>query len=371
MTEANIWTALYCFVFYLFLFVTNYNKGVIKYADNRLTSSYKVFMLLCIGFFIVTHCMKGDFFHLMEKVKEYDFIYGTYNYGEAVYPIIAEFVNKNYFSFRIIVWGASLVLYLLTSKRMGLHPYNAAAILIITHAITFSYARATASMALYFFGASFLCKPCKRRLLGYLFGGAMICLSYFFHRSALVMILMTTMLLIPMNKWTILFMSAALFLFTAVFKDYFELLAYSSEIDDIMSRKLVNYSDRTLNTGIAAKLLSLFDYLSFLIPFFYCVKKIYFDRKTTAISSNIYRLCNITIGIVFVSFSFFLQGASFVTFYYRILYMSMIPLTIIVAYLWNNRVLSKKQFLFCLLPGIIYHFSQYMYSIYLANSGIS
>ena len=369
MTEASIWTALYCFVFYLFLFILNFKKGVINYRNTILSGPFVGFMLFLFGFFTVTHCMKGDFFHMMEKVYDYVYIEGSYNYGEVVYPIIGEFVHNNYFLFRVIVWGGSFLLFLLTAKRMKLNPYNAAALLILTHAITFSYARATASMAVYFFGLSFLCNPPKKRIFGYVFGITLILLSFYFHRSALAMIFLTVMLLVPLNKRTIILLLFFIFIIASLFKDYFETIAYSFDIDEVMQDKLQNYSDRSLNSGLAATLLSFFDYLSFLIPAFYCSKVIYFTNKYS-VPSYLKRLCGVAIGLVFTSFVFYLQGSSYITFYYRILYMSMLPLTFLMTYIWNNRLLIKKQFLLCILPGVFYHFSQYLYSIYLANLGI-
>lgn len=370
-TESSIWTGLYCLFFYLFILILNYRRGVVNYGKISATHSFRVIMLLLVCFFIITHCLKGDFFHLMEKVHDYVLIEGYYNYGEAVYPIIGDFVNNNYFLFRVIVWGGSFVLFLITSKRLDIDPYNAAMMLIMAHSIAFSYARASAAMALYFFGLSFLIKPAKHKLIGFIIGILLIVASVAFHRSALIMVLMTILLFVPINRWTITVFIVGFFILSGVFKEYFEIIAYSADIDDTVADKLQRYSERTINSGIASRMSSLFDYASFLIPSYISLVIILLNKKGRNIPIYYKKLNIISLGLVAVSVMFYFWGSSFVTFFYRILYMSMIPLTLSVCYMWNNRLITKKQMLICFLPGVFYNLFQYLYSVYLANMGIN
>lgn len=183
--EPTVGTSIYCLFFYLAILLANYKYGLKSPFTRSVSSSRIKWTLFFIGLFFITHCLKGDFFHMMEHVYDYSAISGAYNFGEEIYPQIGLFVGKNYLLFRTIVWGGAFALFCLTAKRMNVPVYYAAVLLLATHSVIFCYARATAAMAVYFFGLSFLCSPLKGKTwLSYIIGVFIIILSTEFHRSS-------------------------------------------------------------------------------------------------------------------------------------------------------------------------------------------
>lgn len=365
MEEASVWTSLYClFVFLVILWINYYDA--IKYPFvKRVSLKKKKWVYIFIAFFFITHCMHGDFFHFMESIRNYTYISGYHHYGEEIYQIIAKFVDKNYFLFRTIVWGGSFVLFCWTSRRFNVPVYYVAVFLFATQSITFAYARATAAMAVYFFGFSFLCKPLKKsKWLGYIVSILIIYLSWSFHNSALIMLIMTAIIMLPLRKWNIIAIVCVMPVFCFLLKDYLFIFAEETS-NEILSKKINTYTERELKNGIAAQIMNLFEYLSFYVPFIISSLQIFKKQIYPKVPLDIKNIYKVFFGLILVSSTFYLLGDTYVTFFYRILYMTMIPLSIIVVKLYQCGFMSRKQFYYCVIPGIINLILRYLYGIYL------
>lgn len=363
--EASVWTGLYCIIFYIILLFSNYKNSL---NTNTISSnnSSKGFVIFLIGFFIVTHCSEGDFFNMQIGVYDYWEMKGhTYDIvKEEIYSKIALFVQGNYFLFRIIVWGGAFVLFCLTAKRMRVSVYHAAVLLIITHSLIFSYARCTLAMAIYFFGLSFLCRPFKFKLLSYALGILLIFYSLEFHTSAIFMAIMTFMIFLPINRWSLILILILIPFVSFILKDYFYLIMSSDMIDEVVAEKMQTYVEREKIQGIAAKIISFFEYMSFYIPFLLTSITLFSKRMYKKCSKEIFLFYKLTIGLVLSTIAFMFMGDMFYTFQYRVLFMSMIPLTIIVTKLYQSQLMTRKYFKWCVYSGIIFLMSKYMYIIY-------
>lgn len=364
--EASVWTGLYCLLFYLIIVISNYRSGLKFPYQIPISSSKRRWTIFFIGFFIVTHCSNGDFFHLQESVYYYWKVRGnTWNItDEEFYSKLALFVEGNYFLFRIIVWGGAFVAFCWTAKRMEISVYYAAILLIATHSLIFGYARASLAMAVYFLGLSFLSKPSKSKLLSYCIGFFLIFLSLKFHNSAIIMIAMTLMLFVPMRKWNIILVLVLIPLIAVVFKDYFALIAFSDSTDEAIAKKIQNYSERELQHGISGIINMILEYTSFYLPFILTSIALFFKEGYKKCPVEILRFYKVAFGLVFVSIVFAFLGSSYITFVYRILFMSMIPVTLIVTKLYQIQLLSRKHLMWIVISGVAYLVYAYMYAIY-------
>lgn len=363
--EANIWTSIYCLFFYLYILTKNYKPGILHPYTKPISKHKKQVSLFLILFFVITHCMKGDFFHFMTYVHEYDFSPNAYNYGEPIYVEIGKLVDRNYFLFRCIVWGTAYLAFCWTSKRLKIPVYYSVIYLFCTYCITFSYARVTVAMAIYYLGFSFICEPPKRKtILGLLLGIILILCSTIFHNSAIIMALMTLIILIPLRKWVV-FMSIILIPYIAsLFKDYFLLFILVENTDETLSDKMIKYSIRETEQGISGLIINTTQYLSFYIPFILSGYCIIIKNKINEIPTSIIRLFKLSFGFVFAAIIFLSWGENFKTFYYRILFMTMLPLVLIITKLYKEGLISYKYFLLSAWTGIIYQILQYVYSLY-------
>lgn len=364
-TEASVWTSLYFVCFWLVIFCQNYPKGL--YARNTEKTNHRG-MLFLIAFFLITHSMRGDFFHLMEDVHEYDFSPNAYNYGEPVYIAIAKIVNRNYFLFRTVVWGGAFGLFCWTAKRMNVPVYSAAIFLILTHSVTFAYARVTAAMAVYFFGLSFLCNSVHRhKISSYLVGLLLIGLSTRFHTSAYIMVVSTLMLFVPLRKWTILAGVVCIpFCISLALNLLGEILF--SGMDETIARKIQVYATNNTHDeyGIAAKIIDVIGYASFYVPLIVSAICIFSKRNEGKIPSGIVRMFKVTFGLVLVSAVCGLMGEFFYVYFYRVLFMTMIPLSIITVKLYQGGGMSVKHFRYTCYAGLIFIGLRSLYDIYIS-----
>ena len=367
MTDATISTSLYCIIFYLFLVVLTYGHGItsLNTSSSFITRKEKISIFL-IGFLIVTHCLKGDFFHMMWAVKDYIFRPGYYNYGEDVYIWIGQIVEKNYFLFRVIVWGGAFITYCITARRMGVPVYFSAVLILLTHIVTFSYARATAAMAIYYLGLSYLCHPIQNKTsLSIIIGILLIYASTFFHNSAIMMVASTLMFVLPVKKWSIVLALVLIPLFANTIKDYFHQIILLGNEEDILIAKMQNYSERELERGVAALLITTFEYASFYLPFIISTIVLFRNRLYSQISNGIFSMYKVALGLLLGSFVFLFFGPSFITFFYRIMFMTMIPITLIIAKLHCDGYLSRRHLYWCIFPGLGFNIIRHLYDVYL------
>lgn len=365
MEEPSIWTALYCLVLYLVLLFSNYRTGLSKLYYSYPTEKKEKLSVVFIGFFCITACLNGDFFHFMEFVHNYVYVGGFHNYGEPVYQAIGYFVSNNYLLFRTIVWGGSFIAFCLTAERMGVSKYAAVILLFSSYLITFCYGRVTASMAVYFLGLSYLCSPARHKWMGYILGCVIIMNANVFHRSALIMMLMTVMLILPVRKWSVLLVIVAVPLIANILKGYFVDFAFAEETDEFLADKLQRYSEKERGGGAARLLINTLTYASFYVPLALSSITMFIKHKAEEIDPAIYKMFKVTFGLAYIATSFLLFGEIFITFFYRILNMTMIPLVIIVSKLYKDNMMSKRWFFYCYIPGVLCQIVRMLYMLYL------
>ena len=365
--EPSILTSLYCILMYSICVLYSYqlSKSWDIVTIRRFPSSSILLFVCFIGFFFVTNCMNGDFFHTMEKVHDYHPSVFSYYNGEPIYRVITSFVNNNYLLFRIIVWGGAFAVYCITARRMKIPLFMAVSIICVFYSVTFCYARVTAAMAVYFLGLSYFCYPNTNKWLGYIIGGLLIYLSLQFHTSALIMIVMTVMLFMPIKKWSIAIMIIVIPIIAVYFKDYFFLFALDEDTDEFISNKMLNYSERVVVTGIASRIINILRYASIYIPLFYCYRMIIRKTDKTHEDQSMLRLFKVTFGLAYVSITFLFFGETFYTFFYRILNMTIIPIALLLSKLYIDKRMSKRQFFNCLILGMLSQIVSYSYMIYL------
>lgn len=366
MIEHSMGTAFFCIAVYLLVFCLNYTRAI-KYpyicSVNKSTKQMQIFL---IGLIIVIFCKKGDFFHLMETVHGYNFTPGAYNYGEEVYLQLGKLLDRNYLLFRIVVWGGAFALYCWTAKRLKIPVYYAAMLLFCSYIVLFSYARATAAMAVYFFGISFLCKPIKnRKLISYIIGAIIIYTSWTFHNSAIVMIVITIILLMPLRKWSIALILIGIPFIATIAKEYFyAIMIIAEDSESAVGGRMAQYSQSERGSAISQTILRTFKYSSFYIPIIISTITIFTKNNIKKIPVHIIRLYKVAFGIIFMASIIYLFGASFYVMFYRVLYMAMIPVCLITTALYKEGYISKKQFKWCYTPGIIFCILDCIYDVY-------
>ena len=296
----------------------------------------------------------GDFYHYYIHV-----LFEDYSTMEPVYSIIGRLVGNNYLLFRLIIWGTAFFLFFQTAKRFGLDPYKTTYLLYLMFITVFDYARATLGMAFFFFGMSFLCVPSYRhRFLSYLLGYLFIFASVMFHRSLLFCVAISFIVFIPLNKKTIILFLIILALSIPVLNSILSYILSGSLITDVsINEKMAEYAQQE-----AIRQFSRYEwirrylhYATFFIPVIVCYFKLLGKEDQVSDPSRYHSMVMlflIAFGIqVLAVSSLILDLESFVLFY-RYLYMSMIPIVILLCYMRDEQLISSKLFMSIILLAL-------------------
>ena len=154
-------------------------------SSKRETSKSRIILAIILA---ITFCVfafwAGDYLHLMERYSQLQS--GFDWHIEDVYIFIAHNLGVYYHTFRLIIWGTTILLIALTYKRLNLRWDLTLFFCFTFYLLYLSYARVSLAMAMIFYGYSLMVKPFHRlKYLSLFIGTAMICCSVFFHRTAL------------------------------------------------------------------------------------------------------------------------------------------------------------------------------------------
>lgn len=365
-TECTTGLSIFFVFLYTLFVVVYYRKNVTKYSFQKDRGDFWMILFALVLIIIVAASSQSDWFNYQRSVKNYDFTPGTYHHTEPIYGFIIRIVNRNYLLFRIIVWGGAFLLVGLTFKRFEINQNVSIFLLITAYLLTFNYARATLAMACYFYGLSFLIKPTKGLGVWNLFLMAVFFFgAYSFHHSLLALVLLTVLVYLPLNKpYMIVIMLIGLPIIAMIMKDSFALVDVFEE--EAMSDKLEMYSN--IQKG-RMSLFGLFRYTiqygSFYVPI--VLDTIIIIKHYRQLDWPIIRLHRVMIATTVFSLAFLFMGFENQIMYYRFLYMTFIPITIISVYLLEHSLLKKRQYTAIVLFGMLNQLYTLLYAIYFQN----
>lgn len=369
-TEVTATLVAYCLFVYCLVCLLFFKKAINKkYQYSMGYNKSVVFLAFLFLLSVVTFCLSGDYFTYQQIVKEYN--PRIPSYGEAVYHHIIGFVNKNYLLFRIVVWGGAEFIAYQTFKRFHTNKFLSLFILYVLFIKTFFYARASLAMALYFWGLSFIIRPFLingTKLISKLIGVSIVVSSFLFHSSMAICILATIIILIPINKNTVrlIIVFILLILLNVNFLQTFVQSSILGVGNDYIINKMSGYSIKETETfNIIGCIRTTIDYCRFYLPLLF-IFLCFIEKKNKIILSKLKyanNLFKVTVLIILISAFTVLLGIPNNVLFYRILYCSMIPITILLSLLYSNNLLSKRKLKICLYLGIFVHVSDYIYAI--------
>lgn len=365
-TQPSAYTAIFAMLSYFFFLLS----GKRVYMNGTEIKAYRTLpntLILIFYVLISTHCINGDFFSLMQKVHDYDFTAGAYHSQEPVYVLIAQFFGKNYLLFRLTVWGIAVACMALMYKKLKLNFYFGFWLFLACYSILFAYARASAAMAVYYLGFVLFTRK-GGTVIAKFVGVCMLLLSYEFHHSMLILILLTPLAFLTLNKLTFYAVLGAL-----PFIIIFVRIVFSAVLDDIsilddetLQRKMQSYSLRensqfTLRTQIMDGIKYASAYIPFVVSSYYIVIK----KAFKILTKGQYRLFVFTFWLFIIATAVSFLNLEVNVFFYRILFMAIIPSIAIFVSLIQNHVLTKKIVMRMLYISIISQMLNYLYMLYL------
>lgn len=345
-TECSKGMYIYCYAFFLIISTFFWNK----YSNRNKTKKLDKLFFFLILIYVITSFYNGDFWHLQAYVVHDDEYWKP---SESIYDSIIELVKRNYLLFRIIVWGSGLLIIKEIIKKYKLNLNTTLFYYFCLYISVFDYARASLAMAVYFWGLSYF--TIKNNCFNRIIGLALILSSFLFHTSMLAIIGLTFFIYLPINKKTLILISIIFPLSSIIINYIVESIIAGNGMLDVIIMKLSGIQDSELDDKtLMEKFRLTWHYSTFYIPFFIITYKIYFQNDYKEFPIHIHKLYNITLGIILFATSTLFLGFSNPVLFYRFLYMSMIPLTLLFCYLNEHGYVSLKTYKRILLLGILY-----------------
>lgn len=365
-TRLTIPLAFYCLVGYLAVFVLFKNYALSLKLSKFKDKTQWIIMFTSILVLSVTCFVAGDFYNYMDWI--YDYKYGGHNHGEPIYETIIRILDKNYLIFRILIWGGGLLLIKNACDRLKIDKVSAIFILFAVYYMVFSYARASFAMAMYFWGLSFLI--CERRTRNRLILGIFgILLSYTFHHTMLLCILITPLSMVPLRKRTITYLVVLCpiicYIIGIIFADVFSQLPMMIE-DEYISNKLTAVGNRADEASNWKGMMSnAFNYARFLLPTYIALRLVYFKnvyQNSIPVSINV--LSIVSFYLILIAVSTLLIGLDNNLLYARISYMTHIPLSLIMAKLYQDGKISKRKMSALIVFLFVCSMYRLLYAVY-------
>lgn len=307
-------------------------------------------------FFILIFCLFSfwgtDWFHyfdIFQQQKEYPFSRTSI---EPIYVWIIANISNNYIVFRIIVWGTSLLLLIDSVRRLSINRNCFWLVFISTSLVWFSYSRVILAMSLMFWGVSLLFDRVKLLTVGRLILGLFaIGASYYCHKSAIfgIAIIVLSLLSSLLSKRSYIVFIALLPLVVILVKTNITDFMLSSVDEDGSSlestlavAQMYMGRNRYIH-GPGAMLQQLLEKASFYLTALLCIS-LQKHKHYTRFPNGIKVFINIVLLIVILSTVFvFDLSINSRTLYTRFLRFCTIPMAIVLAFSWEERLFPKLR----------------------------
>ena len=368
---------LYCLLLYCFLLLFSLRGNVSNLFIKADLKGGRIFLFCGLLLFALTAFVGADFFHYYEFMSEYrGQVFGDQELGlESFYQYLINYIDGNYFIFRLVVWGGSLALIVTATRLFGANVYHTLFVILAGFIVTYSYARATLAMSVFSLGIVIICTANKHKkgIIKTIIGIAIVACSIYFHRSMLPMIVVAACwLLLPckkqLSRYSLLLFPIIVVIVSNILKIVFaEVIDMVGMIDDesgFLQKTEYYVEQETVDVNTNGIIRLVFHYANFYLPFLILGKV--FSEKTALqnISSECVKLYQIVYLIYAFATSFLFLGVGSSVFFDRYLYMSFIPLSILITYMKDSGVLSNKRYLWIVTCFILCNFLQLFAYVY-------
>ncbi len=353
-----MWVQAMFWLLYMLVFVYTFKKTLLPWHRNKWVTEVTGLFIFFFILYAVFYCINDDYFQYRDWINILDFsIWGKEKFYIYLILICRSLPFDYPFEvFRLIVWGGGILITFITFRiyERLLMPSMVILFLFVFYSNTFCYARASLAMAVYFLGIALYLN--QTRWIMKILGIGIAISSVFFHHELLIGIAILPCLYFPLERKEMSLLSIFLLLFMVICISYFSsnLEIFNALLDnDDISSKLENFNE--MEQG-AFRLSTLIKYLNYYFPFF-TVTILFWKKKAPHSVIGMYR---ITYGILMISVAFMIVFGLRSLYSYRIMYISMIPLIILIGYCYYNGYLKRNQFLIMIMISLLSNSSRFI-----------
>ena len=345
----DAYTIVYLIASFLYL------KRISQFSQYGISQKQGWYFVAFFVIFAIFYCVNSDYFNYRFWALNYVYFAETFA-KEMVYMLIARIANGNYEIFRFIVWGGAIILTSIAMKLMKVNLYIGVAFWFVCYYDKICYARASLGMAVFVLGLALLCS------YGYMshqkkIGLVIASLAVLFHRSLIVVIALIPILLFKLSRDKLFVYLALIVVFVRV------ILGSIINIEDFMSddyaATIAGYTNEIESEEYATSFsnyIKLFwRYSLFYVPFVIATNTVFQNRYVNLIPVQIMYMYKASAGIMLVATSFCIVYGLGNPFFYRILYVSAAPLSIVFIGLYQNGYISSKVLRLVVYNSILSH----------------
>lgn len=364
--EYDFWQNLYCLIMYIIIILSFYRSNVCSHQIWRKKQDNKT-ILLFILYFVCTLTIfcNHDFYGYFTIIKHGNL--GDNSHLEAPYVSIALFFERNYFLFRTGVWGLALALFCIGSRAARINTYHSLFLLASCFFITFAYGRVSLAMAMCYCGYIIFFQNFKKNLFLAVIGIMIFLCSFYFHRSIVIAISVAVLMtFIPLNKTTFWILIIAIPMLFIIGKNIFlHLIESGDELNKSTAEMALMYSNVVrAQSNIYGLFGDALEYGFYYFASFIGIRTLFLKNNQSKISLLFINLFKISLCLIFIGTCFFFFGLQNKIFAYRIMYMSMIPLSYCMVAFYTYGVITKKQLRNLVLFGMANCSFYLLYMVY-------
>ncbi len=347
-----IWIKALFWGLYMVVFVYAVRKTLFSAPRNKRYVEASKLIAVYFTIYAVFYCVNPDYFRYRDWLN---FPYLMDFHKEQVYAFIIMFSRALPFDypfevFRLIVWGGGVQLVLYTSKmyRSLLMPRLTVLFLFVFFSGTFCYARASLAMAVFFMGVSI--HLWGKSLWPKLLGIGLAFFSYFCHHEMIIGIAALPALLLPFEKKKSRINSLALLTIIIGGITYINSnLALMESVfgNDELTEKMEEFNNQ--EQGVF-RMSTFVKYFNFFFPFLLITNIFYKYKEMPDAIVGIYR---ITFALLMATVAFMVVSGLRSTYTYRVMYITIIPLSILITYCYNQGLFKKYQFVIMLIIALL------------------
>ena len=347
-----LWIKALFWGLYMVVFVYAVWELLIKAARKKRKVEVNYLIVLYFAAYAVFYCVNPDYFRYRNWLN-FPFLMDFHK--EQVYAFLIMFCRSLPFDypfevFRLIVWGGGVLLVLYTSRmyRSILMPGLTVLFLFAFFSGTFCYARASLAMAVFYMGVSLYLwgKNRWKQILGL----GLAVYSYFFHHEMIIGIAALPCLWMSFEKKKMIKFSLIILVIIIVGLTYInsnlDLMENIFGADELVDKmEQLNEKEQRV-----FRLSTFISYLNVFFPFYLITKLFYRHKRLPKPIVGIYR---ITFGLLLATIAFFVVSGPRSVYTYRVLYITIIPMAIMMTYCYNQGYFKKHEFAIMLLLAVL------------------
>lgn len=306
-------------------------------ADARLNFW---FFLIVVTLFCTFSFSTGDFFNY-EKGFRMIVRTGRSGHFEGVYVWLVNHITHTYLVWRLIIWGSTTYVTLIAFRRLSIPAVPAYAAITVFFLSTLYVMRGNLGVAIMFYGLTLLFVPFHgKKHLSYVLGVLLIGVSYFFHKSMILSLVLLLVALIDIDRRKIRW-SIYLFPVAVVVMRY--LLQYMGDNGlESMDERISSYSRSYANAQqFVANTNGLIAYFFTYGAAFYTIYYAYKVKLVEQLPRHIRFFYNYWYIWVYMAAACYFQEIGG-WYFSRFMYMSTLPWAVFMAYIYARFPNSKS-----------------------------